>query len=412
MCVLFTCVFHLAPGQTHAQGNNSDVTNGGTEFLLCFMQNEDPQYQENASRYQDIYLAATGDSTTVTITCRAFPHWKHVVQLAPNQALSYRLSTDPVIGFPDQDAIIESSEIIDSTVFKVVSTAPIICYGMNHKTFTCDAFLALPQNVASTEYIVMAYYNSNQPLLSGDLQPSEFCVASFDDADTVTIIPSAVTHTGSPKNKAITFTLDAGECMQIQGDPTDVGGDLTGSIVRSTSPVVVYGGSARTEVPTGFTNIQGGQQTTSRDHLSEAIPPLSTWGKSFITKNFGRPDGDLMRVVASKSNTVIKINGQVWGTPLKAREFRDTLISQSVVMTDNIFAVEASNPILVGMIAHTADVTTQMGDPFLAIVPPLDQTYHDYTFFISDDKTDFDPNFHYVIISTEASGAGTITIDG
>jgi len=411
MSALFTCVFVLPSTQSRAQGNNSDVTNGGTEFLLCFMANETYGYDQSSNRYQDIYLAATNDSAIVTITCRAFPAWKRTIQLAPYEAISYRISTDSAIGYPTQDAIIELSEIVDSTVFKVVSTAPITCYGMSHKEFTCDAFLALPHNVASTEYIVMSYYNSTM-LGNYSNMPSEFCVASFDDANTVTIIPSALSQSGNPKGRAMTFTLDAGECVQIQGDPNDVGGDLTGSIVRSTSPVVVYGGSKRTEVPSGFSINQGGQSTTSRDHLSEAIPPLSTWGKSFITKNFGRPDGDLLRVVASKSNTIMKINGQVWGAPMKAREFRDTLIAQSNVMTDNIFAVEASNPILVGMIAHTADAVTQNGDPFLAIVPPLDQSYHDYTYFISDNKTNFNLSTQYITIATEASGAGLITIDG
>jgi hypothetical protein len=410
ICAILTCTFFLVPTQSHAQGNNGDVTNGGTEFLLCFMANEAPGYDQSTNRYQDIYIASGSDSATVTITCRAFSKWNHVIQLGPNEALSYRLSTDPEIGYPTHDALIEIPEVIDSTVFKVVSTTPITCYGMSHKEFSCDAFLALPRNVASTEYLVMSYYNSNQ--LGLDPMPSEFCVASFDDANTITIIPSALTSSGNPKSKAMTFTLDAGECVQIQADMNDVGGDLTGSIVRSTSPIVVYGGSRRTEVPTGFFNINNGSHTTSRDHLSEAIPPLSTWGLSFITKNFGRPDGDLMRIVASKGNTVLKINGQIWGNPLKAREFRDTLIAQSSVMTDNIFGVEASDPVLVGMIAHTADAVTQNGDPFLALMPPLDQTYHDYTYFISDDKTNFDMTTQYVIVATEISGAGLITIDG
>jgi hypothetical protein len=189
--------------------------------------------------------------------------------------------------------------------------------------------------------------------------------------------------------------------------------DLTGSIVRSTKPVVVYGGHARAEVPVGFNYNQNGNLFTSRDHLAEAIPPLSTWGKCFIAKNFGRPAGDLMRVVASSDSTIIKINGRVWGSPLNAREARDTIIAQSNIAADNIFAVEASSPVLVGMIAHTAiNLGKGDGDPFLAIIPPLDQTYHDFTYFISNDSIDFDTTTQYVVIATEVSGAGAITIDG
>jgi hypothetical protein len=407
ICVMLAYAVFFFPKQSHAQGNNGDVTNGGTEFLLCFMANEAPSYDQTTSRYQDIFLASQSDSSIVTITCKAFPNWSRVITLTPHQGLSYRLSTDSIIGYPMQDVLIESDEIITQTVFKVVSTTPIICYGMSHKIFTCDAFLALPRNVASTEYIVMSYANSTQVV--GSEMPSEFSVASFDDNDTVTIIPTATTASGASAGFPLTFVLNSGEGVQIQANRLTPMLDLTGSIVRSTKPVVVYGGHQRAEVPVGFINTNG---NTSRDHLAEAMPPLSTWGNFFIAKNFGRSAGDLMRVVASMDSTIIKINGVVWGAPLMRRQYRDTIIGEdSTIPSNNIFGVETSSPALVGMIAHT-EINGGEGDPFLAIIPPLDQTYHDFTYFISDDKVNFDPKTQYVIVVTEVSGAGAITIDG
>lgn len=406
VCAVIVCSCIFFSNQSHAQGNNADVTNGGTEFLLCFMANVDANYEQNDSRYQDIYLASQNDSAIVTITCKAFPNWSKVIQLAPEQGISYRLSKDPDIY--KGNAILESVETIDNTVFKVISTSPIICYGMNHKSLSCDAFLALPRNVASTEYLVMSYANSS---LTGMEMPSEFSVAAFDSNTVVTIIPATITASGSPAGKPLTFILDAGQGLQIQADKHTPMLDLTGSIVRSTKPVVVYGGHKRVEVPVGFYNYSNGGLLTSRDHLCEAMPPLSAWGNAFIAKNFGREGGDLMRVLSSMDSTIVKINGQVWGEPLMARQYRDTMIALSNVAADNIFGVETSNPSLVGMIAHT-EVTGSNGDPFLAIIPPLDQTYDDYTYFISDDNKNFDLNTQYIIVATEASGAGAITIDG
>ena len=229
----------------------------------------------------------------------------------------------------------------------------------------------------------------------------------------VTIIPSAETASGSPKGSTLTFQLNAYEAVQILANQKPYL-DLTGSVVRSNKPIVVYGGHARAETPVGFiyTDLQG-EHSGSRDHMSEAMPPLNTWGYSFLVKNFGRDSGDILRVLAHAPNTIVKINGKVWGKPLAANEFRDTILDQdNSVALNNIAAVETDkdHTILVGMIAHTA-VTGINGDPFLAIVPPLDQTYTDFTYFITTNGG-YDPSQQFLIISTEQSGAGHILLDG
>jgi hypothetical protein len=414
ICMVAVGALSLFPVTSFAQAcggrGGPPPISSGTKFLLVFMSNEAPGYDQSTNRYQDIYLASNDPDKeiTVTITCRAFTGWSKVITLAPHGSASYRLSTDPVIGYPNHDALIEIPEVVDSTVFKVVATAPITCYGMSNKEFTADAFLALPYDPLSTEYRIMSYYNSNQPGL--DPMPSEFAIASFDNNNTITITPAAVTSSGSPKGMPMVFVLDSDECVQIEGDKNELLGDMTGSIVQSTKPVAVYGGHVRTETPTGF-NYNSGGQHTSRDHLCEAMPPVSTWGKTFIAKNFGRANGDIMRVLAYKPTpTTVRINGKVWRT-LNANQFADTSIDESAIATENIDVVESDQPILVGMIAHTADPTSQVGDPFLAIVPPLEQGYNDFTYFISTDNINYIPTEHYLIIATEEHGAGNIIID-
>ncbi len=413
ICFVLAGVLSILPDKLSAQpcggyGQTGTVTSQGTEFLLCFMQNESSGYDQSNTRYQDIYLASAGDSTTITITCKAFPKWKKVIHLDAGKATSYRLSTDADIGYPNRDAIIESSELIDQTVFSVVSTTPIACYGMNNKQFTADAFLALPRSVAGIEYRVMSYYTSTQ--LTGQEMPSEFCVASFTDNNTVTITPTALTQKGSPANAPLTFVLNAGEAVQIQADPFTPNGDLTGSTVTSTQKVVVYGGHARTEAPIGYFYLNMGNQRTSRDHLCEAIPPLSDWGTSFITKNFGRAEGDVLRILAKDDNTDVSINGKKWGNSFKKNEFRDYNFAISDSAFKNIATVESNNPILVAMIAHSAVNDGGTGDPFLAIVPPLDESYYDFTYFISTSPEYFAKE-QYLIIATDKSNVGLLSID-
>src|SRR5438045_9067868 len=84
--LMLACAFFVVSPKSYAQGNNSEVTNGGTEFMICFMQNEAASYGEvkPGDRYQNIYVASSGDSATITITCKAFPNWKHIIILGPD----------------------------------------------------------------------------------------------------------------------------------------------------------------------------------------------------------------------------------------------------------------------------------------------------------------------------------------
>ena len=413
LCLMLSGMLFCAPNIISAQpcgglGQLTDVTSQGTEFLLCFMQNEASTYP-NDNTFQDIYIASAGDSTTVTITCRAFPNWSKVIHLEKDSSKSFRLSADSVIR--QSDAIMEDEEIIDETVFRVVATTPIACYGMNNKTQTADAFLALPKSVAGIEYRVMSYYNSTPDGLAP--MPSEFAVASFDDDNTVTIIPSALTQSGVKAGVPIQFVLNAGQGVQIQTTQSISHIDLTGSTVRSTKKIVVYGGHARADVPNEYFYFDANNNKhTSRDHLCEAIPPLADWGMHFIAKNFGRDSGDVLRVLAKDSNTIVSINGKPWGAPFnKINEYRDyTFEYFSDSALGNIAVVESNHPILVGMIAHTANGSGGTGDPFLAIVPPLDESFNDFTYFISEAPQYF-TNQQYLIIATEISGAGTLSID-
>jgi hypothetical protein len=384
-------------------GKKNEVTNEGTEFLLCFMQNELPTYVDINATYQDIYFAAldkvdADDSVQITITCNAIPTFKRIIKLPRRGDTTYHIDKDV-----NQFVLINSNEVVDDMVVKVVSSNPIVCYGMNHKQYTADAFLALPKNVAATDYMVMSYQNSTL-LLDGGRQ-SEFCVAAFEDNTIVDITPTSTTYGGTPPGTKMTFILNSGQCVQIQASDLNVTNDLTGSRVHSDKPVVVYGGHVRAEVPAGF-RYNPPSDNTSRDHLCETIPPTSTWGNYFICNSFKNPnvtDGDVVRVLASENNTEVKINGVVWGGLLGSGKHRDTLIKTPIT-------IETNKPALVGMFAHTTQVSQGLGDPFFAVIPPLDQTYVDFTFFISNNNVYSGNN--YVHIVSEKSGVGNVELDG
>ena len=142
--------------------------------------------------------------------------------------------------------------------------------------------------------------------------------------------------------------------------------------------------------------------------LLEAMPPTSAWGTAFVlnaididaqgTKN---PGGDLMRVVALNDNTTVTVNGNPWVT-LNHNQFADSMISSPVL-------VKGSGALLVGEYAHTDINNNSNGDPFLAVVPAVDQSFNNYTFF-APDKLDYP--LQKVIIVTDTLAQNSILFDG
>ncbi len=435
-CMLASCFFALSiaffaarPPAARAQQHNnptlnpdcggpsitSTPTNAGTDFLLCFEENVDTTTPlDDADGYLEIYIATLGDTATVTITSNQYPSLNKVYFMQPNSSVTYRITDSIVneglgVNVTMHDLWITSDEVADNRVVQVQSTSFIVCYGMDFKAETADAFCALSAQSAGTDYGIMSYPNSQS---ASPKTSSQFAVAAFQDNTTVTITPSARTLGSNAAGVPFKVTLQQGQCVQVQTNANDSGLDLTGSTVSANHPITVYSGHERTEVPLDSTNGNGG---ISRDMLLEVMPPTSTWGYNFVLNAIALdnedsigPQGDLMRVLALDSNTVVTVNGKSWvtlGSKLHPSLFSDSLIKGPTLVS----STSSSKPLLVGEIEHSDYYVGGGGDPSLSIVPPVDQTYNNYTFFSSPDMK-FD--YNSVIIATDTSSQGTITIDG
>jgi len=319
--------------RAHTDCDGSGAKQGvkGTEFLLCFEQNTIGTFSFVDGGYLDIYLASVDDPATVTITSKRYPSLNQVIVLQPHSSQTYRITDDPSF----QDLWINSTDVPDPRVVHVVSSAPIICYGMDHRPQSSDAFLAFPRSSCAADYRIMSYQNSTvrhdtvADATSGDM-PSEFAVAAFEDNTTVTITPSVAAIGGHPAGMPYSVTLQSGECVQVQTDRKIDGLDLSGSSVVSNHAVAVYAGHARTEMPSGFALNSG---STSRDMLLEAMPPTSSWGHAFVLDAFDiaddgtkSQDGDVVRVLALNDNTTVKVNGNVWDRPFNHNGYWDTTV--------------------------------------------------------------------------------------
>jgi hypothetical protein len=276
------------------------------------------------------------------------------------------------------NAQIDSEDGIENKGIHVTSSAEVAVYGLNRIQYTTDAYLGLPKDVLGTEYRVLAYTSNGLP--------SQLTVVASENATTVTINPT--TDAGShPAGVPFDVTLQQGEVYQLGGAV-----DVTGSSVIADKPVAVYGGNNCANIPPGYGYC---------DYLVEQMPPLTAWGKSFVTVPLAaRSKGDTFRILANEDNTAVTINGAVVAT-LNKGQFHEQIIEVSSVIT-------SSAPVLVAQYANGSQYDEALGDPFEMLIPPFEQFLTKYT--VSTPADGFEINYANLVVSN--AEVGNVKMDG
>ncbi len=333
-------------------GDRSLVDSRGTDFWLLFMNN-----LVTPTPYLDI-TSEVDASGTVTISGISF-----------SQPFSVLANTVTRVNIP-ATAEINSSGAIQSLGIHVVSDNEVTVYGMNQAPYTTDGFLGLPVDILGTSYLVMTYVGFNP----------ELAIVSPYDNNLITITPVV--------GSIVNINLNQGETYQYSN-----GGDLTGSIVASTLPVAVFSGNDCANIPAGY---------SACDHICEQIPPVSTWGTTFVTKTLeGRINGDTWRFMASQNGTQVMVNGAATGPVLNFGDFYET------ILTTNSF-VSANKPILAVQFSNSQTWDGVLADPFMMVIPPYQQFLDSYGF--STPVSGFSTN--YFNSAVETSGVSGMLLDG
>jgi len=383
----------------HAQ----DLDSRGREFWLAFMANLGG---DNTPSELLLYLSAqrpttaritwvySGQSITVPI-----PLANQTVEVNLSGAFSSLVELDDVFpGNPYNEKI--------SKAIHVVADGEIAVVGLNYRYLSADAFLALPIDVLTGEYVVVSHRNGFSTGVGYDT-PSQFCIVGAEDGTTVRVVPISGLHiNGRVDDAPFAVTLDAGDVFFAQaqlGEPADV----TGTQVVANKPVSVFSGVKRASIPTWWGNY--------RDHLVEQLVPLQSWGQNaLVTPHYAvtsdRSDTAEYRVTAAFGPTDVFIVGSI-------RTDTVTLGAGEIVTRPLIEAVsvKATGPILVTQYERSTPNTgagdATIGDPFMMIVPPVEQFDTSCT-VQSIGFTGFRDDYHFMNLVVAANGAAGLTIDG
>ena len=273
---------------------------------------------------------------------------------------------------------IHVSDVVDDYGIHITSNNEVSVYGLNQIPFTTDAYLGLPTDVLGIDYLVMTY--------AAGFSGCDFGIVATANNTIVTITPSATTgihSAGVPYD----ITINQGQTYELE----NTGGDLTGTIITSTQPIGVMGTVRCANIPPGYAYC---------DHICEMIPPTSTYGNIFGAVPLkSRVNGDTWRFLASQDNTTVSING-VAQSPINRGQFIETILTtQSLIQSDK--------PILVAEYSNGSTYSGNPGDPFMMLIPSLEQFLPGYTLttvsgFVS----------HYINLIAPNSIVGALTLDG
>jgi len=396
-------LFLLASGVLVHASFAQKKDNLGKEFFVAFAQNEGSG--DETRNFSALFITGkTATSGTVEVPALSF---FRSFSVTPGQITTIELPDGKNFGDPTVE-VTTDEQVIPGMGVRIAANDEIAVYGINHKQYSSDAFMALPVDVLGTTYRTLNYQTSWTTDFGTAMTPSEFWIVGVSNSTNVTITPKAATAKFRPAGIPFTIQLNKGDVYLVQGDVNDSLNDLTGSLIESDHPVSVLSGHVRADIPHGFKN--QGTNVPSRDHLVEQMPPVSSWGYSALIARYATATlPDLVRVVSNDNGNRITVNGSLIAT-LNAGEFYE------ITQLTGPVSLSSTSPVLVGQYMHTSRFGTTggsgtaYGDPAYALVFPVEQFDTSYTFMVDQDASSFTGNF--VNIVTCESGFGDMMLDG
>ena len=180
--------------------------------------------------------------------------------------------------------------------------------------------------------------------------------------------------------------------------------DLSGSRITSNRPLTLISGHQCGSVP---------RDKNYCDHMAEQVPPTATWGTQFLTAPIdGRRGFDVFKVIAAEDNTRVEFFCNPGSTLDVLTLSKGTFANISVDFTLYCF-VSSSRPVLLVQFAVGSSVDNMFaGDPFMVIIPPIDQYKSSYNIWMFRNSDSFPENFYVNLLVPEGTNTTDILMNG
>lgn len=205
------------------------------------------------------------------------------------------------------DSEIWETELIGQKGWFIEAEKPVSVYVINSKSVSTDGYLAIPVAQWGKDYIHNSFWDFKE--FDQWDWAGGFVVMAVEDNTKINIQLNgrgrgvAKTRQGRNIGDRIQIKLMKGETYSVSGDGKTRGGfDLSGSRITGDKPIGVVSYHHRCMIPVHVVS-------TGRDHMCEAMPPIKSWGRRYVTVELDRGSdmGDFFRVVAAEDNTTVTV---------------------------------------------------------------------------------------------------------
>lgn len=383
------------------------LDNMGRYHIVAFPMNEVDFHPKQAL---EMYIAANEDGK-VRIKS------KHL-----NFNREYNIKSGEIItlssfnGDLDWSYEITGSDSLSNKAFEIESTVPVSVYVMNSKNYSTDGYRAIPVKNWGQEYRHCSYYDFNE----GRNWGGGFIIMAAEDNTVVEVNLQGKgddSEIDGPRNfnDPYTINLKKGETYMIKGKGESRGEfDISGSHIVSNKPIGLISFHQRTMIPSNRT-------VNGRNHLSEMLKPVESWGENYYTVELDRGTdmGDFFRIMASEDNTVVtadwydketgeRIYGfkqtiQNAGEYIEAQQIASTDCEDGEVMSNvpsirGFSYIRASSPVQVIQYSYSSCWDNAGGafDPFMIDLSPIEQHTQKVSFMTPQNKTQNEFNDNYL----------------
>ncbi len=330
------------------------------------------------------YLPSGSGSTT---TYKALPN----ATIPPKQVAIVMLSNEQSGKCPGGMSSAAAAAALPGTgigsAFHITTNAPVVAYDLfpygGGDSAITSATLLLPTPAWDVNYIATTAYSN------GIGRAAWLGFVATQPTDITLLAPVAIEGAtgvaGAALNTPTTYHLDRGQTLQLAQDA-----DLSGTIVKSTQPIGVWGGNICADVPTG---------NQACDGMHQQLPPVRALGSRYVGVRYrnridGKEESVPWRIVGAVDGTMLTFDpgispeGGVDGGPLQG---------PPLVKTGQVLEFNSPGPFVVSSqdADHPFYLATYMtgcsalglsdagcpGDPEFVNVLPDNQYLTDYTFF-------------------------------
>ena len=388
----------------------SGVNHKGNEFQLAF----GPNF---GNSFDPILLVTTHEAGTVSFWVAYNTITEGRVTRIVNSTYTVEKGNNTRIALPRNNDVSDSitNKLYKAITIKASDDKLLTVVGVNEESASTDAFLALPKIVTKTgtyEYFVMSAESSNLPGSTG--VRSFFAIITNEDDTTITINPKDRVRVPfapgmfSPNHESLATVANKGTI--IAGVSRT---DFTGTRITSNKPLTLTSGHECTHLPTNVPNC---------DHMVEYFPPTEAWGMKFFLVPLSTRSADGYRIMTSKNSTRCQVTcNDKAGNPSHSEEImlqNAGDFRQFIYRNDCFCCVECNLPCLLVQYSLSSgyDNNTE-SDPFMCIIPPVQQYSKDYeTIFFESQALDtgvrvqFDAQMN-LVVPVECSPSG-LQFDG